>query len=118
AGKGFTHLRGSVAIENREITSDLNPRLRFFVFDQEPNMERLTPVSPETPLPAAPPPTTASETVERIFQYTLSRPPSAAEAAAAMAAMEAPSRKGHISAQGLADLLWAVLMKPEFQLID
>ena len=44
-----------VTIENREITSELNPQIRFFVFDQQPNMERLTPVAPETPLPAAPP---------------------------------------------------------------
>jgi hypothetical protein len=118
SGKGFTHLRGAVAIENREITSDLNPRLRFFVFDREPNMERLTPVAPETPLPSAPAITTAAAAVDRIFRYALGRAPSSAEATAAVAAIEDPARKGHISAEGLADLLWAVLMKPEFQLID
>jgi hypothetical protein len=38
--------------------------------------------------------------------------------AAARTAIEDPARKGHISAEALADLLWAVMMKPEFQLID
>jgi hypothetical protein len=50
ANVGFTGFRGAVGIENREIASDLNPHLRFFVFEQEPNMERLTPVAPETAL--------------------------------------------------------------------
>ena len=31
AGKGFTRFRGSVGIENQEITSDLNPQIRFFI---------------------------------------------------------------------------------------
>ncbi len=44
SGKGFTRLRGSAALENKEITSDLNPQVRFFIFEQEPNMERLSPV--------------------------------------------------------------------------
>jgi hypothetical protein len=118
AGRGFTRLRGTVGIENREITSDLNPHLRFFVFEQEPNMERLTPVAPETPLPAGPTITAASAAVDRVFWYALGRAPSPAETAAATAAIEDPAHKGHISAEGLADLLWAVLMKPEFQLID
>jgi hypothetical protein len=110
AGRGFTRLRGTVGIENREITSDLNPRIRFFVFAQEPNMERLTPVAPETPLPAAPSVTDAAAAVDRVFWYALGRAPSRAEAAIAASA--------RLSAEGLADLLWAVLMKPEFQLID
>src|SRR5205085_12444952 len=50
-GKGGILLRGSVGIENQEVTSDLNPRIRFFVFDREPTMDRLLPAAPETPLP-------------------------------------------------------------------
>src|ERR1022692_277134 len=122
---GFTGFRGAVGIENREITSDLNPHLRFFVFEQEPNMERLTPVAPETALPAGPTLKTASEAVDRVFWYALGRAPSAAERRVAESALldrahhlarhlAQPSRP---SIEGLADLLWAVLMKPEFQLI-
>ena len=52
AGKGFTRFRGVVGLENpkSEIGSTLNPAVRFFVFDTEPNMERLV---PPAPVPAA-----------------------------------------------------------------
>jgi hypothetical protein len=116
-GKGFTRFRGTVGIENREITSDINPQIRFFVFEQEPNMERLTPVAAETPLPAGPTLKTTGQAVDRVFWYALGRAPSAAERRAAESAVEDPAHPGHPSAEGLADLLWAVLMKPEFQLI-
>ncbi len=102
--KGFTRLRGKVAIENQEITSDLNPKIRFLIFKTKPNMERLTPVAPETPLPPGPVLKSREELVDRVFWYALGRAPTAAERTAAMSAEPA-------------DLLWAILMKPEFQLI-
>ena len=40
-----------------------------------------------------------------------------AERSVAEAALRDPSRGNRPSAEGLADLLWAVTMKPEFQLI-
>ena len=112
AGKAYTRFTGAAAIENKEVTSELNPQLRFFVFDQPPNMERLTPVNPETPLPAAPPMRNANQIVDRLFWYALSRAPSPAEKTLALKAIGQPN------ADGLADLLWAILMKPEFQLIQ
>ncbi len=110
-GQGYTHLRGKVAIENKEVTSDINPQIRFLVFDSAPNMERLTPVAPELPLPAGPTLKTPDEIVSRVFWYALGRAPSAKERAIALDAVKGPS------ASGLADLLWAILMKPEFQLL-
>ena len=49
AGQGFTRLRGGIDVDNdrAEIGSTLNPALRFFIFDTEPNMDRLLPPSPE-----------------------------------------------------------------------
>jgi hypothetical protein len=117
AGKGFTRLRGMVGIENREITSDINPRTRFFVFLEEPTMDRLTRVAPGTPVPPLPPVKTAAEAVDRVYRYALGRAPSSEERAAAEISLRDPARPGHASAEGLADLLWAVLMKPEFQLL-
>src|SRR6202011_4567505 len=87
-GKGFTRFLGKVGIENREITSDLNPRLRFFIFAQEPNMERLSPVAPETPVPAGPVLKTASIVIDRVFWYALGRAPLPAERAAALNALD------------------------------
>ena len=119
SGKSFTRFRGNVDVENprSEIGSTLNPQLRFFVFDTEPNPERLIPPAPEAPFPAPPVLTNTSELVDRVFWYALGRPPTAAERRNAEAALTDSTRPGRPSAEGLADLLWAVLMKPEFQLI-
>jgi hypothetical protein len=77
-------------------------------------MDRLLPPAPGTPLPTSPELTTASQAVERVFWYALGRAPTAAERRIATRALGDEPRP---SAEGLADLLWAVLMKPEFQLI-
>jgi hypothetical protein len=119
AGRDFTRLQGSLDVENdrAEIGSTLNPSLRFFVFDTEPNLDRLLPPSPEPPMPAAAPVTTPRATVDRIFWLALGRAPSAAERQTAEAAIVDPARPGTPAPDAVADLLWAVLMKPEFQLI-
>ena len=108
AGRGFTRLHGMVGIENREISSDINPRTRFFIFLEEPTMDRLTHVGPETPVPGLAPLKSADEAIDRVFLYALGRAPSSGEREAAGNVMRP---------EGLADFLWAVLMKPEFQLI-
>jgi hypothetical protein len=55
--------------------------------------------------------------VDRVYWYALGRAPSAEERGIALDALTDPARPGRVSAEGLADLLWAVLMKSEFQLI-
>jgi Protein of unknown function (DUF1549)/Protein of unknown function (DUF1553)/Planctomycete cytochrome C len=119
AGRGFTKLRGIIGLENpqSEIGSTLNPQIRFFVFDAEPNMERLVPPAPEPPMPAGPTVTDAAHAIDRVFWHALGRAPSAAERRLAESALRDPTRGTRPSPQGLADLLWAVTMKPEFQLI-
>ena len=54
SGQGFTRFRGN-ALDNprSEIGGTLNPAVRFFVFDVEPNMDRLLPPSPQPPLAPA-----------------------------------------------------------------
>jgi hypothetical protein len=74
-------------------------------------MERLTPVAPALPLPAGPILKAPDEIVDRVFWSALGRAPSTDERTIALEAVKEPS------AEGLADLLWAVMMKPEFQLI-
>ena len=119
AGKGYTRFRGVIGLENsrQEIGSTLNPATRFFVFDTAPDLERLVPPLPGAPLDAQPPVTTIAAAVDRVFQQALGRPPTAAERTIAIAALRDPARGDRPSPQGLADLLWAVLMKPEVQLI-
>ena len=117
SGKGFTGFRGSLDLDNprADIGSTLNPQLRFFIFDTEPNMHRLLPPAAGMPLPGSDPVTSVGAVVDHVFWSALGRAPTASERQIAEAAIA--DRTGKPSADAVADLLWAVLMKPEFQLI-
>jgi hypothetical protein len=118
SGRGFTRLRGVVGLEHVSRLAQGETILgRFLIFGTEPDMDRLVPPAPGTPLPSGPRLTRATEVVDRVYWYALGRAPSAEERAIAVDALTDASRPGRVSAEGLADLLWAVLMKPEFQLI-
>jgi hypothetical protein len=80
-------------------------------------MDRLVPPAPGLPLPPAPRLTTAAQAIDRVFWHALGRASSSAERRLADEALRDPAGGRHPSAQGLADLLWAVTMKPEFQFI-
>jgi hypothetical protein len=116
SGRGFTRFRGTADIENprSEVGSTLNPQVRFFVFAAEPNMERLMPPAPGMPLMPPPVPATARQVVDHLFWGALGRPPTGTERELAEAALGGPGRP---SPEPVADLLWVLLMKPEFQLI-
>jgi hypothetical protein len=117
-GQGFVRFRGTLDVDNprAEIGSTLNPSLRFFVFDAEPASDRLVPPLPAPPLPPLPTVRTSAAVVDRIFRHALGRAPSDEERRAAEAAI-AGRQPGKPAPDGVADLLWAVVMKPEFQLI-
>ena len=87
------------------------------MFDKPPNMEGLMPPAPDVPLPAPPAQTTIEGTIDRVFRHALGRAPSAAERRAAEQALRRSPEDPRPSAEGLADLLWAITMKPEFQFI-
>jgi hypothetical protein len=118
ATRGFTRFTGTVGLERVENLSLGETLLgRFAIFDTEPDMDRLIPPTPGTPLPPPPTIATATQASDWIFGYALGRPPSADERSIVEASLRDPDRPGRVSADGLADLLWAVFMKPEFQLI-
>jgi len=118
AGKGFTRFRGTIGLENpkADIGSTLNPSVRFFVFDAAPDVERLISPQPGVPLPAPPQLHTVAEALRWVFGYALGRPPTQSEYGLALSTLLQPSSP-RLSAEGLADLLWAITMKPEFQFI-
>jgi len=120
AGRGFTRFRGAIGVENAraDIGSTLNPALRFYIFDMAPNPDRLLPAKPGTPLPPPAPVTTVDAAVERVFRHALGRAPRAGERALAASALRPANGGDRPSPDGLADLLWAVLMTPEFQILD
>jgi hypothetical protein len=118
SNRGFTRLRGKVGLEHQEnLAQGENVLGRFAIFDAEPDLDRLVPPAPGTPLPLPPAIGTAREAADWVFGYALGRPPSPEERIVAEAALADPRRPGRVSAEALADLLWAVFMKPEFQLI-
>jgi hypothetical protein len=115
--KGFTRFRGSAGFETMQLAQGESARARFFVFDRQPNLDRLVPPIPGTPLRQGPVLKTARSIEDRVFTYALGRDPSPAERRIADAVLQPAGQTATPSADGLADLLWAVLMKPEFQLI-
>ena len=122
AGRGFTRFRGVIGIENprTDIGATLNPALRFYVFDVAPNLRapaaadagRAAAAAPRRSPPSTPPSIASSGT-------PLGRPPTAGRAARRRGgAARDPAGGDRPSPKGLADLLWAVLMTPEFQIIE
>jgi hypothetical protein len=116
-GKGFTRFHGAPAMENVQMNQGEGVTARFFVFDQQPSMDRLVPPNPKTPLLPGPVPRTIPQVVGRVYWYALGRAPSATERKIAEAALRDPARPGRPSTDGLADLLWSLTMTPEFQFI-
>jgi len=115
AGKGITRFRATPGFEAVPLIQGESVVGRFFVFDQKPSMDRLVPARPETPVAPLPSVKSVSEALDRVYWYALGRAPSADERRIAGDALR--DAAGKPSADGLADLLWAVMITPEFQLI-
>jgi hypothetical protein len=117
SGRGFTTFEGIPFFEDKPLIQGEGVSGRFFVFDQKPSLDRLAPPSPDTPVPALPALKTSGEAVDRVYWYLLGRAPSPAERQLGLAALQDGTQAGRPSAAGLADLLWSVMMSPEFQFI-
>ena len=117
SGRGFTTFEGIPFFEDKPLIQGEGVSGRFFVFDQKPSLDRLAPPGPDTPVPGLPALKTAGDAVERVYWYLLGRAPSPAERQVGLAALRDGANPGRPSAAGLADLLWSVMMSPEFQFI-
>ena len=120
SGRGFTRFRGSIALDNprSEIGSTLNPAVRFFVFDGR--AQHGSPAAAGAAAAAAGRADARDRRAKPSTACSCTRSaarPRLAERRLAVSAISDPARAGRPSADGLADLLWALLMKPEFQLI-
>jgi hypothetical protein len=112
-GKGFTRFRASASIDDRSKKSDIGPAVRFFVFTEKPNPDQLIRVEGK---PIYQPPQkhwTSAELTERLYKHLLARTPTPDERSTAAQLLGGASP----SAAGVEDLLWALLMSPEFQYI-
>jgi hypothetical protein len=114
AGKGYTRFRAIVGFDDQCLQNDIGPAVRFFVFNAAPDLERLVRVQPA--MPVAPPlsaPFSTGRVISTVFEFMLDRQPSRREKTLAEKMLGA----GSVKAEGLADLLWAIAMQPEFQLV-
>jgi uncharacterized protein DUF1549/uncharacterized protein DUF1553 len=117
-GKGFTKLHVMFGLDDSCLQNDISPAVRFFVFREKPDTDRLVKVAPETPVPSPlTAPLTGDSLVTAIFETMLSRKPSTQERTLALSAVSAQGAPSRMSADGVADLLWSIAMQPEFQLI-
>ena len=117
-GKSFTRFQGSVGVDESSLRSDVNPRVRFFVFTEKPDPRRLVKVSGTEPVPFATRKFTVDELIGEVYQRLLSRNPSPQERAIAQSFLAGAGPGRTISSDGLEDLLWALCLSPEFQLIQ
>jgi hypothetical protein len=111
-GKGYTRFRATAGVDRSSVRDDIGPRVRFFVFREEPDPEQLVRVNPNAPFPAPEFPLSTDALIARVYRCAVARDPAAAELAAAREFLRpAPT------AEGLQDLLWSVFLSPEFQFI-
>jgi hypothetical protein len=113
AGKGFTRFLAQAAVDERSRQSDISPAIRFFVFGEKPDPDHLIRVQGNPPIQQPQPTVRSAELTERLYAHLLSRKPTDKERQLALAALGGEKA----SAAGLEDLLWAMLMSPEFQYI-
>ena len=109
--KGAARLTAHVGVDVESLASDINPRIRFFVFAGEPDHDRLIAAEGETPVARPPALKDKQALIDRVFLHALARKPSAQESAVAAEYLRAGKP------EGLEDLLWSVLLSPEFQYV-
>lgn len=114
-GKGYTRFRAQAVIDERSRQSDISPALRFFVFTEKPDADELMRIQGEPPSTVPRQAWTADALVDRLYLHLLSRRPTAAERTVAIDALGSREKP---TAPGVEDLLWALMMGPEFQYIQ
>jgi len=110
-GPGYTRMRGRVALDDRSLPDDVEGAVRFFIFGAEPDRERLVRVSGTPPVPAPPPLAGVDEAGRRLYLQLFARKPNSQEARIVRKYFAG----GKLAPAALEDLLWSLLLHPEFQ---
>jgi hypothetical protein len=114
-GRSFARFRGTAGVDTASYRSDVLAKIRFFIFDEEPDMQQLVRVASDPPVPFAAWRYPADQLTARLFQYALLRDPLPKERQTAARLLA--GKDGRISSDGLEDLLWSVFLLPEFQYV-
>jgi len=112
-GLGATRLRGSVVVDDKSGESDIGASVRLFVFASQPDHQQLAKVSGDRPVPAPATLANRDQAIRYCYEAVLARDPSSAELDVARRYLG----KSKIEAAALEDLLWSLLLHPEFQYI-
>ncbi len=110
---GYETLRATSWISEDSRASDINATVRFFAFGAEPDRTRLVRVTGDSPWPAPPYLSNAAQAIEYLWQSLLSRQPNSQEKQLAAALFP----NGELRREGVEDLIWSLMMHPEFQYI-
>lgn len=102
---GAKRLTGKLVVDDIGKFSDVNSAVRFYLFPKTPDRNLLAKVVDPLPVAAPPVEKDRNKLTERLFWQLLGRAPSAAE------------RKLATGVE-LEDLLWTLLLHPEFQYVD
>lgn len=108
---GYETMRAKVWISDASKASDINTSVRFFAFGSEPDRKRLVKVAGESPWGPPPRLSEVDQTIEYLWRALLSRKPEAAEREAARKLFP----NGKLQREATEDLLWSLLLHPEFQ---
>lgn len=116
-GNGFTRFRAVVGVDEESLGSDIHPSVRFFVFDREPDRDRLVREDGDPPVARPPHRFSADELVTYLYRYCLARDPTASERELALSLLGTPAADGALETEGVEDLLWSLFLSPEFHTI-
>ena len=110
-GRGYVRIRGRVALDDRSTPDDIEGAVRFFIFGAEPDRERLVRISGSPPVPAPARLASVDDAGQRLYLQLLARKPNPEEARIVRSYFAG----GKLAPAPLEDLLWSLLLHPEFQ---
>lgn len=111
--KKFGHFRATAQVAKEATVSDVGPAIRFFIFDQEPDLRRLVQVDPHTPVESPKQGFTPDSLIARIYKHALQRDPTSEERAVAKEILG-----DKLEVDKVEDFLWMIFQSPEFQYIQ
>ena len=117
AGKGLERFRSFVGVSQESRRSDINPRVRFFVFTEEPDRRRLVAPTNDPPLESPAAADDPSTLVANLYLHGMAREATADELRAAKAMLAVGDSPADVDPRSVEDLLWSVFMSPDFQFI-
>jgi hypothetical protein len=104
-------MRGRVALDDRSRTDDIEGAVRFFIFATEPDAEQMLRVTGAPPVPEPAPLASVNDAAQRLYLQLFARKPNSREAGLVRNYFAG----GKLAPAALEDLLWSLLLDPEFQ---